>query len=197
MTTFCDDCEIVLKAKNNVILKWIRPLSLIAWLHGLHSDWLPEGASHLGFPVLVLQEKVCFLAMILNWPIISLFSHGWILASFFFAFFHGNCFSKRNWKQCLCKFLEENKEFLRKAYCMHRICAFIKSCRENWLQLMDMTLTLQDSGEHDTKPYNSNKSFFFQTHQSFPFFFKFSLFCFQVLPNMLSLKGFGFPFPAD
>ena len=61
-------------------------------------------------------------------------------------------------------------EFWRKAYCMHRICAFIKSCRKNWLQLMSMALTLQDSGEHDTKPYNSNKSFFFQTHQSFPFF---------------------------
>ena len=152
MTTFCGDCEIALKAKTNIILKWIRPLSLITWLNPwagkmkciLHSHWLPERASHLGFPVLVLHEKVRFLAMILNWPIVSLFSHGWILASFF----------------CLCKCLEENKEFLRKAYCMHRICAFIKSCRKNWLQLMDMTLTLQDSGEHDREPYNSNKSFF-------------------------------------
>ena len=177
MTTFCDDYEIVLKAKNNVILKWIRPLSLIAWLNPragkmkciLHSDWLPEGASHLGFPVLVLQEKVCFLAMILNWPIISLFSHGWILASFFFAFFHGNCIFEEKLKTMLVQILEENKEFSRKAYCMHRICAFIKYYRENWLQLMDMTLTLQDSGEHDTKPYNSNKSFFSKNIKVFLF----------------------------
>ena len=39
---------------------------------------------------------------------------------------------------------------------INTVCAFIKSCREKWLQLIDMTLTLQDSGEHDTKPYNLN-----------------------------------------
>ena len=47
---------------------------------------------------------------------------------------------------------------------------------------MDMMLTLQDSGEHDTKPYNSNKSFFPLTHQSFPFLdFPYSVSkCFQI-----------------
>ena len=101
----------------------------------------------------------------------------------FLRFFMAIVCSKRNWKQCLCKFLEENKEFLRKAYCMHRICAFIKSCRKNWLQLMDMMLTLQDSGEHDIKPCNSNKIIiFFQKDQSFAFLnFPYSVSkCFQI-----------------
>ena len=35
-------------------------------VYSIHSHWLLERASHLGFPVLVLQENVCFLAMILN-----------------------------------------------------------------------------------------------------------------------------------
>ena len=47
---------------------------------------------------------------------------------------------------------------------------------------MDMMLTLQDSGERDTKPYNSNKSFFSKRIKSFPVLnFPYSVSkCFQI-----------------
>ena len=44
-----------------------------------------------------------------------------------------------------------------------------------------------------TQNHTTQTNHFFSKHIKVFLFLKFSLFCFQVLPNMLSLKGFGFP----
>ena len=43
-----------------------------------------------------------------------------------------------------------------------------------------------------TQNHTTQTNHFFSKHIKVFLFLKFSLFCFQVLPNMLSLKGFGF-----
>ena len=44
-----------------------------------------------------------------------------------------------------------------------------------------------------TQNHTTQTNHFFSKHIKVFLFLKFSVFCFQVLPNMLSLKGFGFP----
>ena len=121
------NCEIASKAsKTNITLKWIRAL-ITVWLNPwagkvkwiLHSvNRLPKRASHLrDFLCCSCKKKFSFrpynkssidqlLACSVWWLNIGLI---------LLCIFHGNCFSRRNWKQCLCKFLKEQQ----KAYCIH------------------------------------------------------------------------------
>ena len=72
---------------------------------------------------ILLGENWCLSLMGLEG--LSLFSHGWIMASFFCAFFTTIVFPREIENNAYAIIWRNNKEFLRKAYCMHRIYVYI------------------------------------------------------------------------